>query len=267
MELDLPGSLSADRKSVLTETAARLDASFGAGLLGLVLSGSAGRGLDNVHSDLDLLIILEPGIVAGPDAPWLHTPELEQLPVTLEHLETIAEFDGDQWGYRWSYAWAPVLADRTDGRIGRAIDRQTHLTADEVMAILVDHQRLDGWINLVYRALKSARDGNSLEAALDASESVPMFLDVIFALNGLVRPYNKYLRWTLDHHPLPGWPTKDLLDLIKNIRLGDPEALKAGLERVREAAGRFDTDNSQDTLIAIFRSWPSERYPVLELPY
>ncbi|MBO0812123.1 MAG: hypothetical protein J2P23_08760 [Microlunatus sp.] len=267
MELELPPSLSERRRSLLLDAASRLDTTFGSGLHGFVLSGSAGRGCDNDHSDLDLLIILDPEIVNGPDAPWSHTPELEQLPITLDHLEAIADFTDGDWGYRWSYAWAPVLADRTGGRIARAIDRQTHLTTDETMGILVRHQGLDGWLNLAYRALKSARDGNTFEASLDASESIPMLLDVIFALNGLVRPYNKYLRWALDHHPLTDWPADELLALITGIRRGDRAALLDGVERVRRAAARFDEANHQETLIEVFKSWPSDRYPVLELPY
>lgn len=173
MQLDFPASLDDAKRSILSVAATRLAAEHATALLGFVLSGSAGRGLDTARSDLDLLVILEPDVVHGPRAPWLHTPELEQIPLTLEHLETIATFGDDQWGYRWSYAWAPTLADFTGARIAAAVDRQAHLTDDEIMSVLATHARLDGWINLVYRALKSARDGHQLEAALDASEAIP----------------------------------------------------------------------------------------------
>ena len=148
-----------------------------------------------------MLVILTPDVASGPRAPSLHTAELELIPLTLEQSRR-SWFGSAQYGYRWTYAGANLL-DRT-GQAARAVERQSSLSRAESMVILIDHARLDGWINLVYRALKSARDGNHLEAALDGSESVHMFLDVIFALEGQVRPYNKYFRWALRNHPLTG---------------------------------------------------------------
>lgn len=193
MKLALPASLSVQRRALLTTVAERLSVDFGPNLLGLVLSGSAGRSLDTDRSDLDLLVILTPEIVNGPSVPWLQTSELEQIPLTLGHLETIASFDDSQFAYRWSYAWAPVLADFTGGRIAKAIDRQTRLSADEAVQLMLQHDRLGAWLNLTYRALKSARNGQLIEARLDAVEALPMFLDIVFGFEGLVRPYNKYL--------------------------------------------------------------------------
>lgn len=52
---------------------------------------------------------------------------------------------------------------------------------------------------------EARRDGRSLEPSLDAAESVTWWLDTVFALRGLVRPYNKYLPWALRQHPLGAW--------------------------------------------------------------
>ena len=84
--------------------------------------------------------------------------------------------------FRWSFAWAPVLLDRTGGRLQIALHRQATVTSVEAESILVEHDRLDGWLNYAYRALKSDRDGRALEARLDAAESVPWLLDVISPL-------------------------------------------------------------------------------------
>jgi len=256
--------LNDHKRSILAAAATRLAAEHGTALLGFVLSGSAGRGLDTPRSDLDLLVVLDPAVVDGPCAPWLQTPELDQIPLTLEHLETTANFGDAQWGYRWSYAWAPTLADSTGGRIAAAIDRQTHLAHDECMSILVSHGRLEEWINQLYRALKSARDGHELEATLDASESIPAFLDVTFALNGLVRPYNKYLQWALRTHPIADWSMPDLLAMIRQMLAGNPEALRQSLTHVREAALRYDDTHGQDVLRTIFDDWSSEQWAVLQ---
>lgn len=264
MHLDLPSSLPSHRRSLLEAAAAQLEAEHGGELLGLVLSGSAGRGLDTEYSDMDVLVVLEPDIVNGPRAPRVHTAELELIPMTLDHLETIAAVDSPEWGYRWSYAWAPVLADLTGGRVAAAIERQTHLTADETRSILAGW-RLDAWINLVYRTLKSVRDGNTLAASLDAAESIPLFLDIVFALDGQVRPYNKYLRWTLRNHPLPSWPADELLAVIDQMRAADPQTFRDTLRRLQEAATSFD-ESIIDSVRAVFDGWAPTEYDVLRKP-
>ena len=68
--------------------------------------------------------------------------------------------------------------------------------------MLLEGDQLDGYVNMAYRALKSDRDGRALERRLDAAESVHWWLDVVFTLEGRVRPYNKYLAWELREHPL-----------------------------------------------------------------
>ena len=96
--------------------------------------------------------------------------------------------------------------------------RQATLSPEEADGVLIEHDRLDGWVNFAYRALKNDRDGRPLEARLDAAESVPWLLDVVFAIAGRVRPYNKYLPWELRTHPLDGWPADDLLALVRAHR-------------------------------------------------
>ena len=64
--------------------------------------------------------------------------------------------------FRWSFAWAPVLLDRTGGRLQIALHRQATVTSVEAESILVEHDRLDGWLNYAYRALRaSATDAHS----------------------------------------------------------------------------------------------------------
>lgn len=267
MQLALPASLSVPRQRILTAVAERLSVDFGPHLLGLVLSGSAGRGLETDRSDLDLLVILTPEIVNDPTVRWLQTPDLEQIPLTLDHLETIVAFDDGQFAYRWSYAWAPVLADFTGGRIAKAIDRQTRLSADEAVQLMLEHDRLGAWLNLTYRALKSARNGQLLEARLDAVEAVPMFLDIVFGLEGLVRPYNKYLPWALTNHPLTDWRAGELLLLLEQMLHGSPDALRLGISKVHEIAMRFADSHHNNAIRETFEEWYPDAYgEVLGLP-
>ena len=80
----------------------------------------------------------------------------------------------------------------------------------------------------------------ALEARLDAAESVPWLLDVVFAVAGRVRPYNKYLPWELRTHPVDGWPAEELLALVRRTLDGDVQAIRETFPRVRAACAAYD---------------------------
>lgn len=71
---------------------------------------------------------------------------------------------------------------------------------------------------MLYRSLKNARAGLGLASLLDAQESLPWLLHFLFAVHGRVRPYNKWLAWELERHPLP-IPSNSLL-LARLERIG-----------------------------------------------
>jgi hypothetical protein len=56
---------------------------------------------------------------------------------------------------------------------------------------------------MYYRSAKNARVGLELASLLDAQESIPWFLQFVFNVHGRVRPFNKWLEWELQRHPLP----------------------------------------------------------------
>ncbi len=248
--MEFPETLSTERRALIEDAAAKLQTEYGEGFLGMVLSGSAGRGLETERSDLDVFVVVSPEL-AGKPLP--RNTELELLPVSLQHLETLATYWDAQWAYRWSYAWAPTLLDNTGGRIEEAVARQTRLSAEETLAVL--EARLDAWINQTYRSLKSFRDGNLLAARMDAAEAIAPFLDVVFALDGQVRPYSKYLTWSLHNHPLPSWPTEELLDTIEQYLAGNPEAIRQSLRRVQS----YQLPLIHET----FTEWSAEQYDAL----
>jgi hypothetical protein len=71
---------------------------------------------------------------------------------------------------------------------------------------------------------------------------VPWLLDVIFSLEGRVRPYNKYLPWELDRHPLTRWPSHDLLTLLTATLDGDPAAIRTAFQEIEAACAAFDAN-------------------------
>jgi predicted nucleotidyltransferase len=207
-------------RAALDELVSRPDPS----IVGLVLSGSAARGIETDLSDVDVYVVRDDGI----DRETLRSPAIDEIQTTLTDLEDVEPFGTDGWWFRWSFAYAQVLRDETGGRVTEAVRRQATVDEAEQRAILVDHVRLDGWVNFAYRSLKSARDGRPLEARLDATESVPWLLDVVFTLAGRVRPYNKYLPWELREHPLacPEWSAEAFLPEIERMLAGDVAALR-----------------------------------------
>lgn len=254
VRLGLPPQLTGEHAGLLTELVARNDAQHGTGLLGVVLSGSVGRGLGTERSDLDVYVVL----ADASSRRTTRTPMVDEIPIGIDELEAVSPFGSAGWWQRWSFAWAPVLLDRTGGQLEQALCRQATLTRQEQAAILVDHDRLDGWLNFAYRSLKSHRDGRHREARLDAAESLPWLLDTIFALSGRVRPYNKYLPWELRHHPLDGWPAETTTVLLDAMLVGDPDALHTAFARVESACSAYDSEQDGAVLTDVIRSWGDE---------
>jgi len=253
--LRLPPGLSPEHARLLSDVAGRNSAEYGDELLGLVLSGSAGRGLATERSDVDVYVVVGRSHGDGFDA---RSSSIDESTMTIAQLERVPPFGSDGWWYRWSFAWAPVLLDRTGGRLAAALHLRATVNRDEAQAILVEHDRLDGWLNYAYRALKNDRDGRRLERRLDAVESVSWLLDVVFTLAGRVRPYNKYLPWELAHHPLPDWPAADLLPLLEATIDGDPRALRATFARVEALCVADDEQRPTPVLTQIIEAWGHE---------
>nr|WP_253942572.1 nucleotidyltransferase domain-containing protein [Nocardioides sp. zg-1230] len=220
------------------------------------MSGSAARDLATEQSDLDVIVVLTDVAAAGRSS--THSPDVDEAVDSWSELQTLPPFGTEGWWYRWSYAWAPVLLDRTDGGLTEAVRRQATLTPEEADAVLIDHDRLDGWLNFAYRALKSHRDGRVLETRLDAAESVPWLLDVVFAMTGRVRPYNKYLPWELRTHPVDGWPAGELLGLVERTLEGDVDAVRETFTRVRSACSSYDASRGHTRTTDTVAGWGDE---------
>ena len=254
--LEFPSHLPDPDRDLLNALAERNLADHGDGFLGLVLSGSAGREMATDRSDLDAFIILSDEAAA--DRTTSRSPDVDEIPWSLPELATVGAFGTEAWWYRWSCAWAPVLLDRTGGEVAAAVRRQATLTPDEADGVLIEHDRLDGWVNFAYRALKSDRDARTLEARLDAAESVPWLLDVVFAVAGRVRPYNKYLPWELRTHPVDGWPADELLGLVARMLDGDVSAIRETFPRVRAACASYDGGRGHTRTTDMIDGWDHE---------
>jgi len=179
--------LSPSAREALDELLTRDDPT----ILGLVLSGSAARGMATERSDVDVYVVRDDDV----ERETSHSAAIDEIYWSVSDLEQVDRHGTGGWYFRWSFAYAQVLRDLTGGRVTEAVRRQATVDDDERRWVLVDQDRLDGYINFAYRALKNHRDGRLLEARLDAAESVSWLLHVVFTLAARLRPYNKYLPW------------------------------------------------------------------------
>jgi len=207
--------------------------------LGAVLTGSRAReGTATALSDYDVLLVVEDGTEQVFADWWRRDARLDVGVMPLTEFRTHAlPASGTEWN-RYAFVHAELLKDSGDGLIAELVRRKSRLTeteAAESAPVL-----LDAFLNSLYRCLKNDRDGNTLAARLDAAESLPFHLGYVFALEGRVRPYNKYLDWELRHHPLsrPEWGHGHLPGLLAEVLSGQPVAAVRQLLRELEPCAR-----------------------------
>jgi predicted nucleotidyltransferase len=201
-------------------------------VIGLVVFGSRGKGayVDEDRSDWDVFVVVRE---RRGDRPFRHGDRLELVELTLDELR-----NQPAWN-RYSLAWVEPQLDKT-GEVADAL--RDAVRVDPATAA----EPLDGYVNMLYRSLKNARERLALGALLDAQESIPWFLEFVFALHGRLRPYNKWLEWELEQHPLPINVPLDRLERI--ARTGDAGEQRA-LFRDVEALAR------EHGLAAVIDGW------------
>ena len=220
------------------------------GVVGLVLSGSQVHdGMPTVHSDHDLHVVLRDRD-ASPlsELDRFRSAHLDLVVLTLEEFRHRGLPGSPDAFSRYSYVHARVLLDRLGGEIAEILEQKRTLDEDEARTAVDGY--LDAYVNQTYRSLKSYRDGRDAVGHLDAAESVPYALEVLFALHRRVRPYNKYLWWELERQPLGDerWAAELLLPVLRRILAdGDPHtqrSLFGGIEQTARAAGHGEVLDS-----------------------
>lgn len=212
-------------------------------VLGVVHSGSRGRdAYVTDKSDWDAFVVVreERGDYESPERGL----GVEVSEVTLEVLA-----DPPEWARPAFLSLEPQL-DKT-GEVAEALRKAT--TVDPATAA----QPLDAYVNSYYRSAKNARVGLALASLLDAQESIPWYLQFVFAVHGRLRPYNKWLEWELREHPLP--VDVDLARVKHVATTGDitaQQALFRDVERIARDAGLGAVLDGWEPDLAFLRGTP-----------
>lgn len=220
-----------------TEFAALLDhAHSDPNVVGLLLAGSRGKGeyVTN-ESDYDAYVILSDGRVLDEYAdrfPSAHGDPVEYILLSLDSFRAHALPGSPSRWNAYTFAHIEPLIDKLDGEIGRIASAKTLPHPDDA------REFLGGYLNQYYRAKKNLAAGRELEGHLDAAESIVWLLDFLFAAHDRVRPFNKWLLWELQHHPLAEPWRDNLLPRIETILSSGDGETQRNLFRDAEAFAR-----------------------------
>ena len=170
-------------------------------VVGVVVYGSRAAGpFVTPESDVDCFVIVEGTRETARAWRTPHGSPVEVWSMTLDEFRAHA-LPGDDFAWnRPALIRARVDLDKLDGELGRIVDGKRRLAGEEARSTAAD--ALDDAINSLYRALRSAENGRELAARLDAQEAIGPLLRFAFAVEGRVRPFNKWLLWELQAEPL-----------------------------------------------------------------
>jgi hypothetical protein len=186
----------ADRRFAALREDARADPN----IVGLLLVGSRGkRGYVTPESDYDAYVILRDRSLLEEYAekfPSKHGDPVEYILLSLESFREHALPGTESRWNAYTFAHIEPLVDKLGGEIGRLTVAKSLPRPEDARTFL------GGYGNLYFRSKKNLVAGRMLEGRLDAAEALGWFLDFLFAAHDRVRPFNKWLLWELEHHPL-----------------------------------------------------------------
>jgi predicted nucleotidyltransferase len=204
-------------------------------IIGFFLAGSRAKNTVTPNSDWDTYLIAKDE-VAEEYKSNLKTTLLKPKVYSLSDFRDYATYgSGSEWA-RYGFSYLKVQVDKLNGDIQKMVDEKASLPKDEADRLI--DKSAGSFVNSVYRSIKNHRDERQTASWLDAIECIAPFLTAAFALEGRLRPYNKYLEWELENHPLNvlNISHSELIELIKQvIREGNVQAQQRLLSELREA--------------------------------
>jgi len=215
-------------------------------ILGLYLGGSHAKGFETPESDYDCYVVVTDE--ARSEMAYLErrSAQMDVRVFSMSEFEAHATIGSPNRWDRYNFAHGKVLIDKTGGDSQTLVDEKGTLPSEAAEV----HARwaLDAYVNATYRSTKNRRNSHVLASRLDAAESLYYLLEALFAMNGRLRPYNKYLLWELEQYPIERLPGAEdpasFADAIEAVLTrADAETqrrLFAGMEVVARERGLGD---------------------------
>jgi predicted nucleotidyltransferase len=215
-------------------------------IVGLVLTGSRGKGFGSETSDFDVLLVVRPEALETYRTRFYERESWEGFDwwvTSLPELEPIAATWGDPLAWdifcneRYSFADVSVLVDKT-GQMQQQVDEKGFIPEGRRLSVV--SAALGAYTNSLYRSLKCLSNGNDLGARLEAADTIGHALTAVFALEGRHRPYYGYLERELKARPLSTFPLPagDLLAMIDTILASADASTQQRLLAIVDALGR-----------------------------
>jgi hypothetical protein len=220
-------------------------------VLGVYVFGSRGRqdGLRDERSDWDVGVVVRDEEAERSFAarwPFVHGSPVEISCATLDRFRTLGDYGTDSEWSRYLYVNVDLVLDKT-GEIATIL-REKRTVPDSVRDEIV-RTSLAAYVNSTYRSLRYRMVGAELGARLDAAESLPPLLTFLYAIEGRVRPFNKYVETeTLD---LPGLPGR--LARVLDGDVDEQHALFRDVERIARERGCGDAIDEWEPDVAWLR--------------
>ena len=201
-------------------------------ILGFILVAGRGKGFSTEYSDYDVYIIVSDDKFETAKEKYKSANEVDIFLHTLSSFKDYASWGSNFEWDRYNFAYVKAQIDKT-GDIQKIINEKSAVPKDKI--IEASKFNLGAYINYYYRSIKNNRDGNTFASYLDASESVIWLIAFVFSIEGRVKPYNKYLVWELEEHPLEFllWNPKKFIEIIEEIlQTGDIDLQKEVFQKI-----------------------------------
>jgi hypothetical protein len=224
--------LSADRvvQALIAEAKADPD------VIGLVLLGSRAIGGVTPESDYDAIFVVT-------DEAAARHSQTQTAPVRgrtiLPPIDTSDIWDDCPSGLQigrivdWmlpAFAECAVLYDRT-GQIAQLIEVLSRMPAQQAQAAI--ESSYGGYLNGLYRSLKSWRRGLEFGGRMEAAQTADYLVHLLFALEQRWRPYSSRLTFHLDRLDSQGWQPGELRAILLDlVSCGDPRRQQEVARRV-----------------------------------
>ncbi|MFA5927247.1 MAG: hypothetical protein WCT32_04130 [Patescibacteria group bacterium] len=206
-------------------------------IIGFILVAGRGKGFSTEHSDYDVIIVVNDGREIEYREKYSGFTDTSDVYIKVLSLAEFRDYANWGSGFEWDRYNFTHLKAQIDkaGEIQKLIEEKGKLPEEKIKEVVSGN--LDAYINSFHRSMKNCRDNNAIASLLDAAESVPLLLVALFALEGRVKPYNKYLEWELKNYPLVNlvWGSEEFIGKLRAVVcMGDVEVQKEVFNKVKD---------------------------------